>query len=225
MAKRFIDTELFDDPWFMDLSKDGKLFWLYLITKCNHAGIVELNEKLCKFQTDIKSMPTVTKELGNRLVIVSEGLFFLPKFIKFQYPNFPNSNVKQQKSAIEILGKYNLFSNGTLTLPEHLDKGYDNEHDNEHDNVNEGDNGINKNIPELNEFLEHGKELCKKAELHFIDYKYPIEAKYNLWVGDGWKDGHGKGIKNWKNKLGSVLPYLTKLKPEQGQQGIPNAVV
>ncbi|MEX0598752.1 MAG: hypothetical protein WD512_19870, partial [Candidatus Paceibacterota bacterium] len=72
MSKRFIDSGIFDDDWFMDLSKDAKLLWLYFITKCDHAGIIKLNVKLCKVQTDIKDLPDIIKQLGNRLVTVNE---------------------------------------------------------------------------------------------------------------------------------------------------------
>lgn len=144
MAKRFIDTEIFEDPFFMDLSKDGKLFYIYCITRCNHAGIIELNEKLCQFQTGVKSLVTVRQELGNRLVSLNDGFYFLPKFIKFQYPNFPNSNVKQQQSAIEILKKFKLYDNSKGTLREDLGKDYDNVSDIDIDI----DNGTeNENVP------------------------------------------------------------------------------
>ena len=109
MSKRFIDTGLFDDDWFMDLSKDAKLLWIYFITKCNHAGILKLNKKLCQVQTDIRDIDTVIKQLGNRLVTVSKHLYFIPKYIDFQYPGFPNSKVRQQQSAVDILDKYGLL--------------------------------------------------------------------------------------------------------------------
>jgi|AntAceMinimDraft_18_1070375.scaffolds.fasta_scaffold16861_3 hypothetical protein len=137
MAKRFIDTELFDDPWFMDLSKDAKILWIYLITKCNHAGLIDVNEKLCKFQTGLKNIQTVYKELGNRLVTVKEQLIFIPKFIEFQYPNFPQSKVRQQASAIELLKKYNLFDEKNLIVNKELSNSYEDEHDTVIDNVHE----------------------------------------------------------------------------------------
>lgn len=127
MSKRFIDTGIFDDDWFMDLSKDAKLLWVYFITKCDHAGILKLNEKLCRVQTDIKDLTGTIKQLGNRLVTVSEHLYFIPKFIEFQYPGFPNSKVRQQISAVEILTKYNLFKDGKLTLSKELVKSYEND--------------------------------------------------------------------------------------------------
>lgn len=139
MSKRFIDSGIFDDDWFMDLSKDAKLLWVYFITKCDHAGIIKLNTKLCKVQTDIKDLPEVIKQLGNRLVTVSEHLYFIPKFIEFQYPSFPNSKVRQQQSAVDILVKHGLFDKENLTLIEQLDNCYDNGNvnDNVIDNVTE----------------------------------------------------------------------------------------
>ena len=124
MAKRFIDTDLFDDSWFMELSLSAKVFWMYCITKCDHAGILELNIKLAQFQTGIKSMETVIKELGNRLVSVNEQYYFIPKYIEFQYPGFPNSKVRQQASAVEILKKFNLFDNSLQTVSKELINSY-----------------------------------------------------------------------------------------------------
>ncbi len=110
MGKRFIDTGLFDDSWFMDLSKDCKIMWLYLITKCDHAGIIDLNEKLCKIQTGITDVSQTIKLLGNRCHSVKEQYYFIPKFIFYQYPNFPNSLAKAQLSAIDRLNQFNLLS-------------------------------------------------------------------------------------------------------------------
>lgn len=131
MSKRFIDTGLYDDEWFMNLSKDCKLLWIYFITKCDHAGILKLNEKLCKVQTDIRDLPGAIKELGNRLVTVSEHLYFIPKFIEFQYPGFPKSNVRQQVSAMDILDKYGLIKEGKLRLSKEFANSYDNDNDND----------------------------------------------------------------------------------------------
>lgn len=197
MAKRFIDTNLFNDEWFMDLSKDAKLFYIYLITNCDHAGIIELNKKLCQFQTDIKDFERVRQELGNRLVTVQDNIYFLPKFIKFQYPNFPQSNVKQQESAIKILESYGLFAEGCLTVSKDLAKDYDN------DNVNDSVS-VNDNKPNYKDFLAYAKQ----QEIFKDSMEYQLKAKYNQWVENNWKDGYNKPIKNWKTKLQNVLVYF-----------------
>lgn len=123
MAKRFIDTNMFSDEWVHSLSKDGKLFFVYYITNCDHAGILKLNRSLCEFQTGLKNFDTLIKDFGNTLITVKENVYFMPRFVKFQYPKFPQSNVKQQDSAIKILKSYNLFNeetNSYVTLSKEL---------------------------------------------------------------------------------------------------------
>lgn len=160
MSKRFIDTGIFDDEWFMNLSQEGKLLWIYFITKCDHAGILRLNTKLCKVQTDIKSIETVIHELGDRLVTLGEQLYFIPKFIEFQYPGFPKSKAPQQQLVVKILEKHGLFNNGMVsdskvlaisdkTLPKELTNSYGNGNDNVIGNSNS--NG-HENVPVNIEF-------------------------------------------------------------------------
>lgn len=141
MAKRFIDTGLFDDSWFMDLSKDAKLLYIYLITKCDHAGIIDFNERLCKLQTGINDLNEALKQLGNRCLTVREQYKFMPKFIFYQYPNFPNSNVRTQISAIERLRDFQLITedlkinfNPSETVNEQLSNSYGNGYGNEYGN-------------------------------------------------------------------------------------------
>lgn len=126
MSKRFIDTGIFDDNWFMDLSKDAKLLWVYFITKCDHAGIIHLNPKLCQLQTGIKELETVRQQLGNRIITVKEQLYFIPKFVEFQYPGFPDCKFQMAKSAINILEKYGLIIDSQLTVMQELPNSYGN---------------------------------------------------------------------------------------------------
>lgn len=137
MAKRFIDTNMFNDEWICNLSKDCKLFFIYYITTCDHAGVLRLNRKLCEFQTGLNSFDTIIGELGNSLVTIKDNVFFMPKFIKFQYPNFPNSKVKQQSGALKILqslGVTNELLKSYLTVKEDFVNTYVN------DNVYVNDN-------------------------------------------------------------------------------------
>lgn len=168
MSKRFIDTGLFDDDWYMELSKDAKILWLYFITKCDHAGILKLNDKLCKVQTDIKDLAGTIRQLGNRLVTVSEHLYFIPKFIEFQYPGFPNSNVRQQQSAVDILSKLGLIKEGLITVPKLLPDSYVN------------DNGIvNDNVPVIEE-VRIGFSVFWDLYNKKIGSKENCEKKWNV---------------------------------------------
>lgn len=223
MAKRFIDTGLYDDDWFMELSKDAKLLWVYFITKCDHAGMLKMNEKLCKLQTSVKNIPETIKELGDRLLTVSEQLYFIPKFIEFQYPGFPKSGVRQQDSAIEILKRYNLFdenslkikkelANSYLTLNKELGKRYEHEH--EHDN---GNGNGRKEKAEKIEKKKFIPPLMPDVISYFLTNGYTEEAArkaFNYYNEAGWKDSRGNKIQNWKQKMIAVW-----FKPENAGKG------
>lgn len=212
MSKRFIDTELFSDEWFCDLSKDGKLFWVYFITSCDHAGILKLNEKLIKFQTGINTLETVIKELGNSLIRVNKEYVFCPKFLKFQYPDFPKSNVKQQEGAIKILKSHGVWDeekNSYLTVAKELPNSYDNDNDNDNGNDKKGGKG-GKQIfapPTLEDVIAFAKEKGFPEEIAKKAFEY-----YSL---ADWHDSKGNKVKNWKQKINTVwFTDENKSKPE-----------
>jgi len=43
MPKRFADTNLFLESWYLDLSFESKMIWLFLERSCDHAGIWEID--------------------------------------------------------------------------------------------------------------------------------------------------------------------------------------
>lgn len=69
------------------------------------------------------------------------------------------------------------------------------------------------NIPELSEVFEHSEKKAKEYKLLFN--KHIIEAKYQSWVDNGWKDGNNNKIVNWKSKINNTIVHI--LKPEQTQ--------
>jgi len=79
-------------------------------------------------------------------------------------------------------------------------------------NVNKEKN--DNTIPSLEEFMNYVLEVQNFAP-HFESLKYSLQSKYEQWVADGWKDGHGNEIKNWKTKLRNTLPYLHKQPKQQ----------
>lgn len=194
MAKRFIDTGLFDDDWFMELTKDAKILWLFFLTKCDHAGILKLNPKLCQLQTGIKDLDEILKQLGNRIVTVSERLYFIPKFLYYQYPGFPHSKAKAQLSAIEILTKYGLLIDGKLTVTEPLPNGYGNGNGNNNDNRKKESEGKTRFTP----------PTLEEVKAYFKENGYREDTAERAFKGydvAGWIDSKGKKILNWKQKM------------------------
>lgn len=84
MPKRFTATEKWDDPWFLNLYWQDKLFWDYLLSKCDHAGIwkVYWSEVKLKVSPNFEYRPEVFK---GRIMELSEEKWWVPKFIYFQY--------------------------------------------------------------------------------------------------------------------------------------------
>lgn len=192
MAKRFIDTELFNDEWFCELSKDAKLFFIYYITNCDHAGILKLNKKLFEFQTSIKDIDKVIKEMGNKLILIKDSVFFMPGYLKFQYPEFPKSKVKQQEGALKILDNHGItleIVKSYLTVPKELEYSYVNDNDNVSDNVSVKNNKEGKkNKPTL----EECKQYCLERN-NGVD----ADKFFNYYESNGWKVGKN-AMKDWK---------------------------
>ena len=67
-------------------------------------------------------------------------------------------------------------------------------------------------IPTLTEFLEYCKLAIPDT---YLGLEFSLKTKYETFVEAGWKDGHGKEIKNWKSKIKNVIPFL---KPIYGTQ-------
>ena len=92
--------------------------------------------------------------------------------------------------------------NTSLTYVKHM------ENENENENVNINRNRNKSNIPTKEEFLEYATVIYKQLEKDFEPFKFPLLAKYTTWIDNGWKNGHNKPIKNWKNTLNNTIPHI-----------------
>ncbi len=93
MPKRFTCTEKWEDNWFSDLDSDMKLAWIYILDRCDHAGIWKRNFKNLRFHCDSeKSDQEILAVFEGRFVEINNDKWLIPKFLKFQYPNGLNSN-------------------------------------------------------------------------------------------------------------------------------------
>jgi len=70
-------------------------------------------------------------------------------------------------------------------------------------------------IPTEEEFMAYYKsELSKR----FPGLEFNIKAKYEQWVFDGWKDGFGTDITNWKTKMKTAVTFMkTQFDPNRPQ--------
>ena len=120
-----------------------------MILTTNYAG----------FKPVLRKIDDAFKQLGDRCLTVRERYRFVPKFIYFQYPNFPNSNAKAQNSAISRLQEFNLIKqldNGILTLGEGLPNPYG--------YGNDKGTGINGKGGEGKNQKSHGETIMKPTK-------------------------------------------------------------
>lgn len=106
MPNRMTATEKWDNPWFCGLSKDNKLFWTYVLDKCNHAGIWRPNWVLVGFH--IPGYAHDHSAFENRILEISEDKWFIPKFIFRQYGKL-NRNNSAHKGALKMLETEGLY--------------------------------------------------------------------------------------------------------------------
>jgi|9_EtaG_2_1085328.scaffolds.fasta_scaffold24866_5 hypothetical protein len=111
MAKRFIDTKIWDKAWFRKLSSKNKLFWIYLLTKCDHAGIWDADWEAVEFLigewVSFEELPTeITSKMN---YIKGDNQYFIPAFIEFQYGSL-RENSKPHLSVIKRLTEKGLLN-------------------------------------------------------------------------------------------------------------------
>ena len=123
MPKRFTATEKWSDPWFCNLSQVNRIFWIYLLDSCNHAGIWQLNKMLIEVYFG-KGFSIPWEELEGRVVQLKGEKYFIPKFIEFQYGTL-NSDNRLHQSVISILQKEGAYKDLTRTLLGPKDKEQD----------------------------------------------------------------------------------------------------
>ena len=111
MAKRFIDSKMWDKAWYRRLSPKCKLIWVYLLTRCDHAGIWDADWEAMNFfigeNVAYKDLP---ESITEKMFFISEGnQYFIPSFISFQY-GVLRENSKPHLSVIKRLNEKGLLN-------------------------------------------------------------------------------------------------------------------
>ena len=127
MPKRFTDTAKWEKMWYRKLPPITKCFWSYLLDRCNHAGIWEVD---FEFAENYIGAPldksAIKKTLGERVIELQDGdKWFVPDFLCFQYVTL-NANNKIHNSVLAILEKESAVCHlpqGLLRVSKGLDKG------------------------------------------------------------------------------------------------------
>jgi len=120
MAKRFCDSEIWDDLWYRKLPTPYKLLWNFICNKCNYAGIWKVDMETAMFyigeKVELETSLNLFNTLKERLIVLDNGAkWFIKDFIKFQYGHLGTNHLSLKiKSMLESEG----LPNPCLTLNE-----------------------------------------------------------------------------------------------------------
>ena len=187
MANRFTDSRKWDDPWFRKLPCKYKAFFLFLIDKCDHAGIWKVDFESAEFHIgEPLDRGELLKMMDGRIVELGlKEKWFIPKFINFQYQVSSVSELKHDnrvhKSVLDILKKEGAYKPLKSPIQGCKDKDKDKDKDNK--------GGVGDFRPPT---LEEISTYCKERSNHinpqvFLDH----------YQANGWVRGKTK-IKDWK---------------------------
>jgi hypothetical protein len=186
MAKRFTDTNKWNDEWFCELDNQEKLVWLFILDSCDHAGIWKKNLRLLNFQIGSTFVEDDLRTIFAGKFIEVNDKWFIPNFIKFQYgKTFLTSKTAAVVSARELLidlGVVQQDSNGSLTLTKELPNPYlrikDKDKDKEEDiNKNECINKVQEQewnilVDKANQFGWNSLSVPEAARWHELKLIY-----------------------------------------------------
>lgn len=115
MAKRLTDSEKWRDPWFKRLDGKFQLFWLFCLDTCDHAGVWkdQLDDFVHITGFDI-TLDEILAQFKGRIFFVRDGIYFIPKFIDFQYPNFNPTKNNAHLGVIRALQYFRIDFNAPL---------------------------------------------------------------------------------------------------------------
>lgn len=104
------DTDKWKKPFFKGLPTEYKLFWLYILDDCDHAGLWHVDIEVAELRLGTKlSLTKAQGYLAKNIVVLDGGTkWFIPDFISFQYGAFNEEN-KMYKSIMPVLMKYELI--------------------------------------------------------------------------------------------------------------------
>ncbi len=188
MAKRFTDSEKWERPWFRKLPNEYKLFWIYLLDKCDSAGFWYVDIELASFLIgEIITEENALKYLGKQIKVLANNKWQIVDFVTFQYGKLvPNNNL--HRSVLEKIGKNPLGASEGLVSPLAGDK--------DKDKVIVKDKvidvkGIVKGFeyPKPEEVTDYAKQIGFVLDgRYFCDY---YEAR-------GWEYKRGQKMRSWK---------------------------
>ena len=116
MGKRFVDTEIWEKEWFMNLETQEKLAMIWILTKCDNVGVLNHNKVLADILIGTKiNWDDLQKKCSKNIEILDNGKWWVKDFVDFHWGELKETSAPY-RSYIKLLKKHNLY--------ERVSKGY-----------------------------------------------------------------------------------------------------
>ena len=188
MAKRMTDSDKWKKGFIRGLAPKYKLFWLYILDDCTHAGIWETDFEVASIRIGSKvTEAEAVRVMSSHIVIFDQGnKWFIPSFIDFQYVKL-NENSRVHQSVIKSLEKYDVYNIKGIN-PDDV-KGV---------SLLDKDGMVIKK-PVIKRFVEPSVEqiedYCTERDNRVDSMKF-----HSYYTSNGWMVGRNK-MKDWKGAV------------------------
>ena len=100
---------MWEEDWYILMPIEYKLFWNWIILKCDHAGFFKPNklsfESSNKVQVDLNIALSHFNQDRSQIRVLSSGTWFIEDFILFQYGGTLNEANRVHLSILRLLGQ------------------------------------------------------------------------------------------------------------------------
>jgi len=216
LSKRFTDSDKWKKKWFRCMRNDFKVFLIYVLGQCNHAGIWEVDFELAWFfckcpKSKLKSdsfnrwRHGILAAFSKQYKEIDGGKrWFIKDFIEFQYGTLSETN-RAHLSVINILKKYSLIVDKGHKSPL---KSFEGPKDKDKEKVK-----VKVKEKERDSKAEQVKKI--NADIPELQKDFPnvdVASEFEKWIDDMKKKG-----KTWKNYRAAFRnwlrsPYVAEVK-------------
>lgn len=233
MSKRFTDTNKWDHAWFRKLDPKFKCVWIYLIDKCDHAGIWIADFEAMSFHIG----KNITKEdveeiFYEKIKKIGADRYLIQSFIDFQYGEL-NENNRVHKSVMNRIDKFSNCIEEIKPLISPFKGDKDKDKDKDMDKEKDKEKELEIKCEQISfdlEFIyaEYPRKEGKKAGVEKLKKIIKSQEKYNqvlLAVRNYKKSTYGteiKFIKQFSSFVSVWEDYLVIENKSQTMESIKN---
>jgi len=113
--KRYTDTNIWQKRWFMRLSPQEKLAWMYIKDQCDNVGVWDPNPELAHMLIGSEDIDweAFREKVNGNVVLLPDGKWWLVDYIEYQHPDFmanpDGGNSKALHSYVRALKKHGIY--------------------------------------------------------------------------------------------------------------------